>query len=254
MALNLQKPLAFFDLETTGINITKDRIIELHILKVFPNQEKQSKTFLLNPTIPIPKEVTLIHGIADEDVKDCPTFEQKAQEILDFFGDADLAGYNSNRFDIPLITEEFLRVNVDFKLGERKQIDVQNIFHKMEKRTLEAALKFYCQKDLVNAHSAEADTVATYEILEAQLERYPELINNVDYLSEFTIDQSIIDNGRRLIKEQGKICFNFGKYKGVPVEEVFKKDTNYYSWIMNSDFALDTKQKLKEIKTAMKMG
>lgn len=252
MTLNLQRPLCFFDLETTGTNFTQDRIVEMHILKIFPDGKTEDTTFRLNPTIPIPKEATLIHGIADEDVAGCPTFSVKADEILEKFADSDLAGYNSNRFDIPLLVEEFLRVGKDFRLDERKQIDVQNIFHKMERRTLEAAYLFYCQKELKNAHNASADTNATYEVLTAQLDRYKDLINNVDYLSQFSVENEFIDTGRRLKMENGKEIFNFGKYKGQSVAEVLKKDPSYYSWIQNNDFALHTKQKLKEIKEKLK--
>lgn len=252
MPLNLQRPLCIFDLETTGVNFMKDRIVEMHILKVSPDGQRDGKTYRLNPTIPIPKEATLIHGIADEDVAGCPTFTDMADEILASFEDSDLAGFNSNRFDIPLLVEEFLRVGKDFRLEERKQIDVQNIFHKMEKRTLEAAYLFYCNKELKNAHNASADTEATYEVLESQLTRYKELINNVDYLAQFSVDSEFIDTGKRLKIENGREIFNFGKYKGQSVAEVLKKDPSYYSWIQNNEFALHTKIKLKEIKEKLK--
>jgi DNA polymerase-3 subunit epsilon len=252
MPLNLQRPLCIFDLETTGVNFMKDRIVEMHILKVSPDGQRDGKTYRLNPTIPIPKEATLIHGIANEDVAGCPTFADMADEILASFEDSDLAGFNSNRFDIPLLVEEFLRVGKDFRLDERKQIDVQNIFHKMEKRTLEAAYLFYCNKELKNAHNASADTEATFEVLESQLTRYKELINNVDYLSQFSVDNEFIDTGKRLKLENGKEIFNFGKYKGQTVAEVLKKDPSYYSWIQNNEFALHTKIKLKEIKEKLK--
>jgi DNA polymerase III subunit epsilon len=252
MAINLTRPLAFFDLETTGLNITKDRIVEMHILKVNPDQSIEEKTYLLNPTIPISPEAAAVHGISNEDVKDCPTFADKASDILAFFDNCDLAGFNSNRFDIPLISEEFFRVGLDFKINDRKTIDIQNIFHKKEKRNLEAAYQFYCDKTLINAHSASADTFATYEILLSQIERYDDIENNIDFLAAFTTDSDIVDTGRRLIKIKEVICINFGKHKGVPVTEVFTKDPGYYSWIMNNDFATDTKNKIKEIKMSMK--
>lgn len=252
MPLNLQRPLCFFDLETTGVNFAKDRIVEMYILKVFPDGNKEGINFRLNPTIPIPKEVTLIHGISDEDVANAPTFAEKAQEILAFFENCDLAGFNSNRFDVPLLVEEFLRLDIDFRMEERKQIDVQNIFHKMERRTLEAAYLFYCQKELTNAHNASADTIATFEVLESQLVKYKELINNVDYLSQFSIENDFIDTGRRLKIENGKEIFYFGKYKGQAIADVLKKDPSYYNWIQNNEFALHTKMKLKEIKEKLK--
>lgn len=249
MQLNLRNPLIFFDLETTGINIVKDRIVELSYVKVCPNGKEESKTFLINPGMPIPPESTAIHGISDEDVKDCPTFKEIAKTLAAQIEGCDLAGYNSNRFDIPMLVEEFLRAEVDIDLNKRKFIDVQTIFHKMEQRTLSAAYKFYCDKVLENAHSAEADTMATYEILKAQLDRYPELENDINYLSKFSSFTNNVDfAGRMIYNEDGKEVINFGKYKGKLVEEVLKKDPGYYGWIMNSDFPLNTKKVLTEIK------
>jgi DNA polymerase-3 subunit epsilon len=249
MQLNLRNPLIFFDLETTGINIVRDRIVEISYVKVFPNGKEESKTFLVNPGIPIPPESTAIHGISDEDVKNCPTFKEIAKTLATQIEGCDLAGYNSNRFDIPMLVEEFLRADVDIDLNKRKFIDVQTIFHKMEQRTLSAAYKFYCDKDLTNAHSAEADTIATYEILKAQLDRYPELENDINYLSKFSSFTNNVDfAGRMIYNEDGKEVINFGKYKGQLVDEVLKKDPAYYGWVMNGDFPLNTKKILTEIK------
>jgi DNA polymerase-3 subunit epsilon len=249
MELNLKNPLIFFDLETTGINIATDRIVEISYLKVFPNGEQTSKTVLVNPTIPIPKQVVDIHGITDEDVKDAPTFNELAQSLANEFEGCDFAGYNSNKFDLPLLAEEFLRAGVDFDLMKRKFIDVQVIFHKMEQRTLSAAYKFYCNKKLSDAHRAEADTIATFEILMAQLDRYPKLENDIDYLSKFSAQHRNVDlAGRIVYNKQDVEVFNFGKYKGQPVEEVLTKDPGYFSWIMNGDFPLHTKKVLTNIK------
>ncbi len=249
MQLNLKNPLIFFDLETTGIDIVKDRIIEISYVKVFPNEKEESKTLRINPGIPIPPASTAIHGITDDDVKDCPLFKNVAKELAAKIEGCDLAGYNSNRFDIPLLAEEFLRADVDIDLTRRKFIDVQTIFYKMEQRTLAAAYKFYCQKSLENAHTAAADTKATYEVLKAQLDRYPELKNDVAFLSEFSSFTNNVDfAGRMVYNEKNQEMFNFGKYKGRLVEDVFKQDPAYYSWMMNGDFPLNTKQKLTEIK------
>jgi len=252
MNLKLSKPLAFFDLETTGLNIASDRIVEISIVKIMPNGDKEVKTKLLNPTIPISKEAATIHGITNEDVKDKATFKEVANELNEFIQDCDLAGYNSNRFDIPLLAEEFLRVGIDFNVSDRKLIDVQNIFHKMEQRTLVAAYKYYCNKDLTNAHSAEADTTATYEILEAQIEKYAELKNDTQFLSEFSEMNKNVDLlGRFIYNDKNEAIFNFGKHKGKPVTEVLEKEPGYYSWMMNGDFPLYTKKVLKEIKSKM---
>jgi DNA polymerase III subunit epsilon len=249
MKLNLKNPLVFFDLETTGINIASDRIIELSYLKVEPNGTETSKTVLINPEMPIPPETTKIHGITNEDVKDAPTFNSIAKTIAKEIEGCDLAGYNSNKFDIPLLAEEFLRAGVDLDLTKRKFIDVQVIFHKMEQRTLSAAYKFYLDKDLENAHSAEADTRATYEILKAQLDKYPTLKNDVVELSEFSAQNKNVDLAGRIIYNDKKVeVFNFGKYKGQPVEEVFAKDPGYYGWLMSGDFPLHTKKVVTAIK------
>lgn len=249
MQLNLKNPLVFFDLETTGIDIVKDRIIEISYVKVFPNGKEESKTMRINPGMPIPPASTAIHGITDDDVKDCPLFKNVAKQLAVQIEGCDLAGYNSNRFDIPLLAEEFLRAGVDIDLTRRKFIDVQTIFYKMEQRTLAAAYKFYCQKSLENAHTAAADTMATYEVLKAQLDRYPELKNDVVFLSEFSSFTNNVDfAGRMVYNEKNQEVFNFGKYKGRLVEEVLKQDPAYYSWMMNGDFPLNTKQKLTEIK------
>lgn len=249
MQLNLKNPLVFFDLETTGIDIVKDRIIEISYVKVFPNGKEESKTMRINPGMPIPPASTAIHGITDDDVKDCPLFKNVAKQLAAQIEGCDLAGYNSNRFDIPLLVEEFLRAGVDIDLTRRKFIDVQTIFYKMEQRTLAAAYKFYCQKSLENAHTAAADTMATYEVLKAQLDRYPELKNDVTFLSEFSSFTNNVDfAGRMVYNEKNQEVFNFGKYKGRLVEEVLKQEPAYYSWMMNGDFPLNTKQKLTEIK------
>lgn len=249
MQLNLKNPLVFFDLETTGIDIVKDRIIEISYVKVFPNGKEESKTMRINPGMPIPPASTAIHGITDDDVKDCPLFKNVAKQLAAQIEGCDLAGYNSNRFDIPLLVEEFLRAGVDIDLTRRKFIDVQTIFYKMEQRTLAAAYKFYCQKSLENPHAAAADTMATYEVLKAQLDRYPELKNDVTFLSEFSSFTNNVDfAGRMVYNEKNQEVFNFGKYKGRLVEEVLKQEPAYYSWMMNGDFPLNTKQKLTEIK------
>ena len=247
--LNLKKPLAFFDLETTGIQIQKDRIVEISIFKVFPNGNKESKTWLVNPTIPIPPQSTAVHGIDDAKVANEPTFAQLASQIQNMIKDSDLAGYNSDRFDIPLLAEEMLRVGVDFDMKNRVSVDVQTVFHKMEERTLSAALKFYCGKILENAHSAEADTMATYEILKAQLDRYPELENDMKTLSEFTTRKKIADfAGMIAFDADGEEIFTFGKHKGAKVEKVLETEPGYFSWIQNADFPLYTKKVLTAIK------
>ena len=249
MQLNLRNPLVFFDLETTGIDIAKDRIVEISMVKVMPNGEEIVKTRRINPGMPIPPESTAIHGITDEDVKDCPKFKEIAKSLAAQIEGCDLAGFNSNRFDIPMLAEDFLRAGVDVDLNRRKFIDVQTIFHKMEQRNLTAAYKFYCNKDLANAHSAEADTMATYEVLKAQLDRYPELENDVNFLSKYSSFTNNVDfAGRMVYNEKGQEVINFGKYKGRLVEEVLKSDPSYYAWIMNGDFPLNTKKMLTEIR------
>ena len=253
MQLNLANPIVFFDLETTGVNISKDRIIEISLLKVAPNGKEESKTRRINPGIPIPPEATAIHGISDEDVKDCPTFKEIAKSLAAQIEGCDLAGFNSNRFDIPLLAEEFLRADVDIDLSKRKFVDVQTIFHKMEQRTLSAAYKFYCGKSLEDAHSAAADTFATYEVLKAQLDRYPDLKNDIRFLSEFSCFTNNADfAGRMIYNDKGEEVINFGKYKGRLVAEVLKADPGYYAWMMSGDFPLNTKQKLTEIRMRLK--
>lgn len=249
MELKLSKPICFFDLETTGIDITKDRIVEISILKVYPNGNKESKTWLVNPTIPIPKAASDVHGITDERVACEPTFKELAKQIHNMIKDSDLAGYNSDRFDIPLLAEEMLRAEVDFDLGNRVSVDVQTIFHKMEQRTLSAAYKFYCGKDLIDAHTASADTNATYEILKAQLDRYDSLENNIKKLSEFTYRKQIADfAGFISYNDKGEEIFTFGKHKGKRVEDIFDEEPGYFGWLLGADFPLYTKKILTAIK------
>ncbi|HEY6503581.1 MAG TPA: exonuclease domain-containing protein [Chitinophagaceae bacterium] len=247
--LQLKKPLAFIDLETTGINLGTDRIIEIAIIKILPDGSKSIKRKIINPGIPIPKASTDVHGFTDEMVKDAPLFKQVAQELKQMLDNCDIAGYNSNRFDIPLLVEEFLRAGVDFDTKGRKLVDVQKIFHQMEQRTLGAAYKFYCSKTLESAHSAEADAAATHEILEAQLEHYPALGNTVDTILKAIGEEVIVDFARRFVMENGVEVFNFGKFKGRPVSEVLKAEPQYYDWMMKGDFPQHTKQKLTEIYT-----
>lgn len=252
MELNLTKPIVFFDLETTGVSIGTDRIVEISILKIFPNGNKESKTWLVNPEIEIPAEATAVHGITNEKVVTEPTFKELAQTVNDMIGDADLAGFNSNRFDIPLLAEELLRAGIDFDMNKRKAIDVQVIFHKKEQRTLSAGYKFYCGKDLDDAHSAEADTNATYEILKAQLDKYEDIENSVDALSEYSTHSKRADfAGFILFNDRDQEIFSFGKYKGRTVEEVLKENPGYNAWIQNADFPLYTKKVLREIKARM---
>ncbi len=250
MELNLKNPLIFFDLETTGTDTVRDRIVEISYLKVFPNGKQEIKTRRLNPEMPIPPSSTAIHGISDEDVKDCPTFKQIARSLATQMEGCDLAGFNSSRFDIPLLVEEFLRADVDIDFTKRKMIDVQVIFHKKEQRTLEAAYKFYCDKELTDAHSAEADTLATYEVLKAQLDKYPDLENDIEKLAaDFSAYNNNVDfAGRIILNEDGIEVFNFGKHKGKPVAEVLKNEPSFYAWIMDADFPLNTKQVLTKIK------
>ncbi len=249
MRLNLRNPLVFFDLETTGINIVTDRIVEISYLKVNVDGSEVAKTMRINPERHIPEEATGVHGISDADVADCPTFKQVARSLANEIEGCDLAGFNSNRFDIPLLVEEFLRAGVDIDLTKRKMIDVQTIFHKKEQRTLSAAYKFYCGLDLDNAHSAEADTRATYEVLKAQLDRYPDLENDMGVLSEYSLHNRNVDFAGRFIYDENDVeVFNFGKYKGRSVAEVLRTDMGYYGWIMQGDFALDTKNVLTRIR------
>jgi DNA polymerase-3 subunit epsilon len=245
--LKLIKPLAIIDLETTGINLGVDRIVEIGMVKILPDGNKSVKRKLLNPEMPIPEHATEVHGISNEMVKDAPGFKQVAHEIKQFLDNCDLGGYNSNRFDIPLLMEEFLRAEVEFDMKGRKLVDVQKIFHMMEQRTLSAAYKFYCQKTLEGAHSAEADASATMEILQAQVERYPQIGNTVESILKFVGEDVIVDFARRFIMEKGVEVFNFGKHKGRSVAEVLKAEPQYYDWMMRGDFPLHTKQKLTEI-------
>ena len=249
MELKLTKPIVFFDLETTGINIAKDRIVEISILKVFPNGNKESKTWLVNPEMEIPKEVIAIHGITNEKVVTEPTFKELAQEISKLIEGCDLAGFNSNRFDIPLLAEEMLRAEINFDMENKVAVDVQVIFHKKEQRTLSAAYQFYCGKNLENAHSAEADTIATYEILKAQLDKYDDLENDIKFLNEYSLQKKRADfAGFITFDDDDNEIFTFGKYRGKKVIEILEKDKGYYSWIQNADFPLYTKKVLSEIK------
>lgn len=250
MELNLKNPLVFFDLETTGTDTVKDRIVEIAYLKVFPNGKKEVKTRRINPEMPIPPAATAVHGISDDDVKDCPAFKQIARSLADQIEGCDLAGFNSSRFDIPLLAEEFLRAGIDIDFSRRKMIDVQIIFHKKEERTLKAAYKFYCGEELIDAHSAEADTLATYEVLKAQLDKYDDLENDIEKLAnEFSFFNNNVDLAGRIIRdENGVEIFNFGKHKGKSVSEVLKKEPSFYAWMMDADFSLNTKQVLTKIK------
>lgn len=249
MELNLKKPIVFFDLETTGVDVANDRIVEISLHKVMPDGKEETKTMRINPEMPIPPQSTEIHGISDDDVKNEPTFNIVAKDVVKFIEGCDLAGYNSNKFDIPLLAEEFLRVGVDVDLKKHRLIDVQVIFHKMEQRTLSAAYKFYCEKNLDNAHSAEADTIATYEILKAQIDRYTDLNNDMEELSKFSSHNKNADfAGRIVYNDKEEEVFNFGKYKGQTVESVLEKDQGYFSWMLNSDFPLYTKKVLTAIK------
>jgi len=247
MKLQLQRPIAFIDLETTGISISTDRIVEIAIVKIMPDGTKLVKRKLINPQMPIPAGASAVHGITDEMVKDAPTFKQVANELKQFMDNCDMGGYNSNRFDVPLLIEEFSRSGMEFSIEGRKMIDAQKVFHQMEQRTLSAAYKFYCNKSLEDAHSAEADATATWEVLLAQVERYPDLGTTVESISKFTGEDDIVDFARRFIKVNGIEIFNFGKHKGKPVTEVLKLEPQYYDWMMRGDFAINTKQKLTEI-------
>ena len=265
MKLKLKRPLAFFDLEATGVNIAADRIVEISVIKLHPDGKEEVGTWRINPGMPIPLEASLVHGIYDEHIKDEPLFAAMATAIAQFIGDSDLAGFNSNKFDIPMLMEEFLRAGVVFDLENRHFVDVQNIFHQMEQRTLKAAYQFYCNKDILNAHSAEADTRATMEVLLAQIERYENqewedkkgnksipVVNHVEGLHQFTnLNRPVDFAGRMAYNEQNEEVFNFGKHKGRKVEDVFNIEPSYYSWMMQGDFPLYTKRKLEEIYTRM---
>jgi DNA polymerase III subunit epsilon len=247
--LNLKRPIAFIDLETTGINVSSDRIVELSVLKISPTGKEQWMSTRVNPEMAIPPKSTAIHGIKDEDIAKSPTFKEVARNLAAFLEGCDLAGYNAIKFDIPVLAEEFLRVNIDFSFIKRRYIDVQVIFHKKEQRTLSAAYQFYCKKDLEDAHSSKADTAATFEILKSQLDRYQDLENDVEKLAEFSSFNTNVDfAGRIILDENGVEVFNFGKHKGKPVEAVFNEEPAYYSWMMNGEFPLYTKKVLTEIK------
>jgi DNA polymerase-3 subunit epsilon len=249
MKLQLSKPIAIIDLETTGVNVGTDKIIEIAIVKFLPGSNQPlKKRKLINPGRPIPEAASAVHGITDDMVKDAPTFDKVADELRQFLDNCDLAGYNSNRFDIPMLMEEFMRIRLDFfKTDGRKLLDVQKIFHMMEQRTLSAAYKFYCDKNLDNAHSAEADVDATWEVLLAQIERYPQMGDTVDSILKFIGDEDIVDFARRFVMENGVEVFNFGKHKGKPVADVLRDEPSYYDWMMKGDFPLHTKSKLTEI-------
>ena len=255
MRLNLKRPIVFFDLETTGVDTAKDRIVEVSMIKVMPDGEEVVRTRRINPQMHIPEQASEIHGITDEDVKDCPTFAQVAKSMAQFIEGCDFGGFNSNRFDLPMLVEEFLRAGVDVDFKRRRFIDVQNIFHKMEQRTLVAAYKFYCDKNLEEAHSAEADTRATYEVLMAQLDRYPDLQNDIAALADFSERGQTADYAGRIgYNEKGEEIFNFGKYKGRRVSDVFRDEPSYYAWMMNGDFPLYTKKVITEIYLREKQG
>lgn len=252
MKLNLTRPIIFFDLETTGTNITHDRIVELSYIKVYPDGHEEERSRRLNPEMHIPEEATAVHHITDEDVKDAPTFRQVAKALHEIFKDCDIAGYNSNRFDVPLLIEEFGRAGLPFDVAGRKFVDVQNIFHKMEQRTLVAAYKFYCGKDLSNAHSATADTRATYEVLMGQLDRYGEIQNDVDFLSKFsTIGRNLDLAGRVVLNDKDEPVFNFGKHKGKLVAEVFRREPSFYDWMMQGDFSRNTKDVITSLRHSL---
>ena len=247
MPLSLERPICFIDLETTGINVSTDRIVEIAIVKIGLDGTKQVKRRLVNPEMPIPKASSDVHGITDEMVKDAASFKIMANEIKQFIEGSDIGGYNSNRFDVPMLNEEFLRAGISVDIEHRKLLDVQKVFNMMEQRTLSAAYQFYCHKTLEGAHTAEADATATWEILEAQIIRYPQIGNTVESIVKFTGEDEIIDFARRLVYDNGVAVFNFGKHKGKSVIEVLKGEPQYYDWMMKGDFPLHTKQKLTEI-------
>lgn len=249
MNLKISKPICFFDLETTGVNVSLDRIVEISILKIFPNGNKESKTWLVNPGVPIPLEASNIHGITNDIVKNEPLFKMIASDIKSMINNCDLAGFNSNKFDIPLLAEELLRSEIDFSLENVATIDVQNIFHKMEQRTLSAAYQFYCGKSLDNAHSSKADTLATYEVLESQIEKYDDLENNVSFLSDFSKRGKNVDLAGFIKYNEDNIpCFSFGKHKGKTVDYVLENESGYFGWLLNADFPMYTKKVLTQIR------
>lgn len=254
MRIQLNKPIVFFDLETTGVNITTDRIVEISIIKVYPNGTEQRMTRRINPEMPIPPQSTAVHGISDADVANCPTFKQIAKELVEIFVDADIAGYNSNKFDVPLLAEEFIRAGVDFDMKKRNFVDVMSIFMRKEPRNLSAAYKFYCNGDLENAHSANADTDATYEVFKAQLDRYADIGNNIQEISRFSSFNNNADfMGRLIYDTEHRVVVNFGKYKGLLLADVFKRDSAYYDWMMKGEFPLYTKKVLTEEYMRFKM-
>jgi DNA polymerase-3 subunit epsilon len=250
MNLRLNKPIIFFDIEATGLNISTDRIVELSYIMIDVDGSEEEKTMRFNPCIPISEEASRVNGITNEDVADCPKFKEKAHDLAKLFERCDLAGFNSNLFDVPLLVEEFIRAGVDFDISKCRFVDVQNIYHKMERRTLSAAYKFYCQKDLENAHTAAADTRATYEVLKAQLDMYSDdLKNDVGFLADFSKRNNNVDlAGRIVYNEQGVEVINFGKYKGKPVADVFRRDPGYFAWVMQGDFTQNTKQAFMRIR------
>jgi DNA polymerase-3 subunit epsilon len=255
MKLKLTKPLVFFDIEATGLNLTSDRIVEMSMLKLMPDETTITKNFRVNPQVPISREAARIHGISDEDVKDLPPFASVAQEVVDFLKGCDLAGYNLTKFDIPMLLEEILRVNIDFDFRKSKTIDVQVIFFKKEPRNLSAAYKFYCKKDLENAHAAEADTIATFEVLMSQLDTYEDLGDNVDSLSKFTSQTNFADFAGRLIYDsKNNIVINFGKHKGQQLTAILAKEPGYYRWIMDGDFPLYTKRLITQVYLSSTFG
>lgn len=252
--LALKRPIIFFDLEATGISHAKDRIVEMALVKIKPDGTRDRYVKRINPEMPIPAEASAIHGIYDADIKDAQTFRQIAKELYEWMKGCDLGGYNSARFDLPMLAEEFLRVGIPVDFAERRMVDAQQIFFKMEQRTLSAAYKFYCDKTMVNAHSAEADILATIEVLEAQIEKYPELSSDVETIEKFVSNGEVcVDFARSMVMKDGHIVFNFGKHKNRKVEEIFTKEPGYYDWMMNADFSLHTKQKISEILNNMKL-
>lgn len=259
MNIQLEKPLCVFDLETTGLNISKDRIVQIAILKIHPSGKKEELNLLINPEMNISESNSAIHGVTNEMVKDAPTFKEAGKEIVEFIGNSDLAGYNSNKFDVPVLAEEFLRVDIDFDLSTKDCVDIQNIFHKMEQRTLVAAYKFYCSKDLTNAHDAMADTVATWEVFEKQLEQYDNLQPNIDFLANFSrnsVHKNIDFAGRLAINENNEAIYNFGKHKGKTIKEISISEPGYYGWMLEADFPRYTKkillQEMEKIKAEKK--
>lgn len=249
MKLKIKRPLCFFDLETTGMSITKDRIVEMAVIKLYPSEKIEKKVWLINPQIPIPKEVSAIHGITDQMVSEAPSFKKLSKSIYSFIKGCDLAGYNSDRFDIPLLIEELLRSEINFDTKNLKTVDVQTIFHKMEQRNLSAALEFYCDKKIEKAHSAAVDTQATYDVLMAQLDRYDNLEPNISFLNDFTTRKKSVDfAGYIIFNKEGKECFSFGKHKGKTVQEILEKEPGYFGWLLNAEFPLYTKKILTEIR------